>query len=88
MDTELRRVHVETMKGLRDLRPLTTAPALEQLSLVDMRHLQVEDLRCLVGLPHLKGVDPGLGSVRKYEAARALLGLPHTTSLRGGWREV
>lgn len=87
-DKELRRIHIETMKGLRDLRPLATAPALEQLALVDMRHLQPEDLRPLVGLPNLKGVDVGLGSDRKNKAARALLQLPEATFPKGGWREV
>ena len=64
------------MKGLRDLRPLATAPALEAIELIDMRHLQPEDLTPLVGLPNLKAVTPGLGSRRKNEAATALLGLP------------
>jgi len=72
----LRRVHLETMKGLHDLRPLATAPALEELVLVDMPQLQVEDLRPLVGLPNLRGASIGLGSVRRNEAAASLLGLP------------
>ena len=74
--TALRRVRLETMKGLRDLRPLATAPALEGVELIDMRHLSPEDLRPLVGLPHLRAVTPGLGSRRKNDAAAALLGLP------------
>jgi hypothetical protein len=74
--TSLRRVHLETMKGVRDLRPLATAPALEGLELVDMRHLQPDDLRPLVGLANLKAVTVGLGSRRKNDAAAALLGLP------------
>jgi hypothetical protein len=74
--TSLRRVRLETMKGLRDLRPLATAPALEAIELIDMRHLQPEDLAPLVGLPNLKAVTPGLGSRRRNEAATALLGLP------------
>jgi hypothetical protein len=74
--TELQRVRLETMKGLRDLRPLATAPALEGVELIDMRHLQPEDLAPLAGLPHLKAVTPGLGSRRKNDAAAALLGLP------------
>ena len=74
--TSLRRIHLETMKGVRDLRPLATAPALEGLELIDMRHLRPEDLAPLVGLPQLKAVTPGLGSIRKNEAASALLGLP------------
>jgi len=74
--TALRQVCLETMKGLRDLRPLATAPALEAVELIDMRHLQPEDLAPLAGLPHLKAVTPGLGSRRKNDAASALLGLP------------
>lgn len=88
LDVELRRVYLRTMKGLRDLRPLATAPALEQLMLIDFGHLQPEDLRCLVGLPHLKGVDVGLGSDRKNHAAEAMLQLPNATWLEGDWRDV
>jgi hypothetical protein len=74
--TALRRVRLETMKGLHDLRPLATAPALEAVELIDMRHLQPEDLSPLVGLRNLKAVTPGLGSRRRNDAATALLGLP------------
>ncbi|MEI7744010.1 MAG: hypothetical protein WCK58_09705 [Chloroflexota bacterium] len=84
--TSLRRVHLESMKGLRDLGPLATAPALEEVSLVDMRHLAPEDLRPLAGLPNLRAVTPGLGSLRKNAAAEALVGLP---AVRGpfDWRQ-
>ena len=74
--TELRRIRLETMKGLRDLGPLATAPALEAIELIDMRHLQPQDLAPLVGLPRLTAITPGLGSRRKNDAAAALLGLP------------
>jgi hypothetical protein len=74
--TALRSVRLETMKGIRDLRPLATAPALEFIGLVDMRHLQPADLAPLLSLPNLKEVTPGLGSRRKNEAAAALVGLP------------
>jgi hypothetical protein len=72
----LKRVRLETMKGVRDLRPLATAPALEGVELIDMRHLQPTDLAPLAGLPHLKGVTPGLGSRRKNDAASALVDVP------------
>jgi hypothetical protein len=85
---ELRRMHLETMKGIRDLRPLATAPALEELLLVDMGHLQPDDLQALVGLPNLKAVTLGLGSLKKNQAAEALLGLPDTRQLKGDWRDV
>lgn len=87
-DVELRRVHLETMKGLGDLRPLATAPALEELVLMDMGHLQPEDLRPLVGLPSLKMASVFLNSDRKNKAVRALLNLPEATFPEGGWREV
>jgi hypothetical protein len=74
--TSLRRVHLETMKGIHDLRPLATAPALEEVVLTDMRHLQPDDLAPLVGMPTLRAVGYGLGSLRKRDAARALVGLP------------
>jgi hypothetical protein len=72
----LRRIELMQMKGLRDLRPLATAPALEELLLIVMSHLQPEDLRPLVGLPRLRAVTTGLGSIRKNDAASAMLGLP------------
>lgn len=74
--TELARVHLETMKSLTDLAPLASAPSLEQLLLIDMRHLSPDSLRPLVGHPKLRGVTIGLGSKRKNDAARAVLGLP------------
>lgn len=77
--TELRRVRLEAMKGLRDLGPLATAPALEAIELIDMRHLQPQDLAPLVGLPRLTAVTPGLGSRRKNDAATALLRLPNVS---------
>ena len=46
------------------------------VELIDMRHLQPEDLAPLVGLPLLQAVTPGLGSRRKNDAAAPLLGLP------------
>ncbi len=85
---ELRRVHLQSMKGIRDLKPLATAPAVQELLLIDMGHLKPDDLRCLVGLPNLKAVSAGLGSLKKNEAAVALLGLPDATQLTGDWREV
>ena len=75
-DGSLRRVHLETMKGLRDLRPLATATGLEEISLVDMAHLRTEDLRPLVGLPRLRRITIGLGSLRRNTEAQTLFGLP------------
>ena len=81
----LRRVALEGMGGLSDLTPLATAPALEDLLLIEMRHLQPEALRPLVGHPRLRAATVGLGSDRRNRAAAELLGLPRVTE-RDGWR--
>jgi internalin A len=82
----LRRVHLETMKGLGSLAPLATAPALRDLVLIDLPQLAAEDLAPLVGLPGLRGVSIGLGSIRKNEAARRLIGLPEVRH-HDDWRD-
>lgn len=69
----LRRVTLETMRGLRDWAPLEHAPALEELLLVDASPLVPEDLVPVLRNPSLKRVSVGFGSDRKNAAARALL---------------
>ena len=67
--TELRKVTLHTMKGIDDLAPLASAPALEDLALIEMRHLEPEDLRPLAGHPTLRRGHWNIGSLRKtYEA--------------------
>ncbi len=72
----LRRVHLETMKGLKDLAALSRAPALETLIAVDMGHLTPEHFRPFVGHPSLREAGIGLGSKKRDDAVGALLGLP------------
>jgi hypothetical protein len=72
----LQRIHLETMKGLNDLTPLLNAPALQDVLLVDMGHLQPEQVGVLAGHPNLKRATVGLGSTRKNEAVEELLDLP------------
>lgn len=79
----LRRVHLETMKGVRDLTPIADAPALEELLILDMRHLQPEHFRPFVGHPTLKKVTAGLGSIRKNVAVERLLDLPAVGDVKG-----
>ncbi len=66
------------MKGLGDLSPLCTAPALEELLVLDCPHLKVEDFTCLKDHPSLKKLSAGLGSMSRNREVRALLGLPET----------
>jgi hypothetical protein len=72
----LRRVHLETMKGLHNLRPVAKAPTLEELLVLDMRHLKPASFRPFVGHPALRRVCLDLGSDRRSEAVEQLLRLP------------
>jgi hypothetical protein len=69
-------VYLETMKGLTDLTPLLTAPALRRVALVDMGHLQPADVAVLARHPSLRYLNAGLGSDRKNRAVRELVPLP------------
>jgi hypothetical protein len=66
---ELRTVTLHTMRGVTDLTPLASAPALESMSLIAMTHLAPEALRPLVGHARLRRGHWNIGSLRKtYEA--------------------
>ncbi|MFW6773370.1 hypothetical protein ACOACO_03725 [Nocardioides sp. CPCC 205120] len=70
----LRTLTINTMKGVADLRPLTTAPSLVEVNLIAMQHLRPEDLRPLLDVPGLQRVWYGLGSDKKNHQAAAVLG--------------
>jgi hypothetical protein len=71
----LRRVTIDTMKGLTDLSPISQAPSLEELLVLSGNQWEPRDFRPFVGHPSLKTVVIGLGSVRKNRETEALLGL-------------
>ena len=81
----LRRIHLETMKGLSDLRPIADAPALEELLMIDMPHLQPDAFRPFVGHETLKAASIGLGSDRKNTALKGVLDLPDVECLVDGY---
>jgi hypothetical protein len=71
----LRWVTLEKLQNLTDLAPLAAASKLQELALIDMRHLKVEDLRPLVGHRALRSARLGLGSQRRNQQAQELLGV-------------
>lgn len=81
----LERVHLETMKGLTDLTPLLTAPALREVMVMDMGQLQPEQVAVLAQHRTLQRAGIGLGSARKNEMANKLLGLPRATYDKPGY---
>jgi internalin A len=72
----LRRVTLDTMKGISDLSPVADAPALEELFVVAANQLQLDHFKPFVGHPSLKCATIGLGSIRKNEQVEKLLGVP------------
>lgn len=56
--TAPRRIHLETMKGITILEPLLTAPALEELAVVDGSHLQPDAFACLNNIRPCKPSPP------------------------------
>ncbi|MGY1607672.1 hypothetical protein [Geodermatophilus sp. SYSU D00700] len=66
------------MRGLSDLGPLLDAPALRLLSLIEMEHLQPEDVAVLASHRTLTQVHIGLGSDRKNPAVRDALRISGT----------
>jgi hypothetical protein len=68
----LRRVYVETLKGLTDVCAFAEAPALEEFAAVAVRHLEPENFRCFLGHPSLKYLSAGFGSHRKNDVLVAM----------------
>jgi hypothetical protein len=84
--TSLRRVHIETLKGLYDLTPLCSAPELEEILLLDMKHLTPNHVQCLTRIHTLRRIIVGLGSKRKNDTVHAMLPLPAPDVLRFDFR--
>ena len=82
----LRRVHIETMKGLRDLASVAMAPALESLLVIDCSQFSAEHFAPFVGHPSLREARIGTGSSRRNMAIDELLRLPSAEAAR--WRDV
>jgi hypothetical protein len=75
----LRRVVLFNMKGLRSLKPLCTAPALESLIVNNSRHMLPRDFRPLRGHPSLRRLLVHLGSRSKNEEVKRILPLPEAS---------
>jgi len=64
----LRRVYLENMKGLRDLTPLTKAPALEEFMHVSALGMDPAKYAAFLASSTLKRMSVGFGSARKNQA--------------------
>ena len=84
--THLRHVTLQSMHGITDLSPVAAAPALESLSLIQMEHLEPDDLRPLAGHPTLRRAHWNIGSLRKTYEAHDVLPLPPEPYGYDQWR--
>ena len=72
----LKRLTLDTMKGIRDLRPLLDSPALTDLVVQTDSHMQPGDFACLKNHPTLRRLSAGLGSHKKNAEVERLIPLP------------
>lgn len=68
----LRRMVLQNLRGLADLSPLASAPALEELELVQGSNFAPEDLEPVLQNPTVRKVGAYFGSDRKNRAFEAL----------------
>ncbi len=70
---KLRRIHLENMKGLKEISSLESAPALEEFSHWNAQNMQPEDYLPLLRNPSLKRATTDFGSGRKNSRFKELL---------------
>ncbi len=75
----LRRIHLHTMKNITDLSPICHAPALEDLIIENVSHMDVSDFEILKNNTTLRAGGFGLNSIKKNESVQKLLGLSHVS---------
>jgi hypothetical protein len=69
---DLRRVHLETLKGLTEVCAFANAQGLEEVLAVAMGNLEPENFRCFLNHPSLRYLSVGFGSRRKNDAVIAM----------------
>lgn len=72
---KLRRLHLEKLKGLKDVSAIRHAPALEEFLHISAQNIQPEMYKDLMLMPTLKYVHVGYGSRKKNEEFNALVSL-------------
>jgi hypothetical protein len=78
-------VHLEALKGLHDLSPVSHAPNLSELIVTDMPQLQVDAFLPFVGHKSLQVARVWLRNRKKQEAISKLLNLPKTEMIPDKW---
>jgi len=69
----LRRVFIDGLKGLKSLAPLTDAPAIKELLVLNGNNFQPSDFGCFLNSPSIKVIVAKLGSLKKNAAVQSML---------------
>lgn len=70
---ELRRIRLNTMKGLKDISSLAEAPILEDFVFISAQNFQPEDFKILIDHPTLKRATVGFGSDKRNNKFRKMM---------------
>jgi hypothetical protein len=76
--TKLRRVTLDTMKGLFDLSPVAEAPALQELVVVGTNKFDPTSFQPFKNHPALNATAIWLGTIQKNREVQAMLNLPNS----------
>lgn len=71
----LDRFHLESMKNIHDLTPITSAPALKELLVLDMPQLELSNFEIFKKYPSLKSILMSLGNINKNAQIQNMLEL-------------
>lgn len=71
----LRRVHIENLKELVELSPISEAPNLEEMVISRMNHLSPDVFKCFIGHPNLSRVFISLGAKKRNTTVEKMLQL-------------
>ena len=80
--TNLRRIHLENMKGLNDVGAVRHAPALEEFVHVSANNMRPEQYTDLLNMPRLREILIGFGSQRKNQEFENLTAKSGKTKFR------
>ncbi len=68
----LEELEIQSMKSLRDISSIATAPALRYLGLWDCKGLTPQSFECLIGHPALKHLNFGVGRLKDNKAIASM----------------
>jgi hypothetical protein len=79
----LRRIYLDNMKSLKDMSPVTSAPALEEFTHIQAQGMKPQDYQDVLNMKSLKKANVGFGSSNKNSTFRELAAKHGIEDLKG-----